>query len=78
MVDAVVRFTASRLDAWRRRWPGSTLTTGYAVFDGQTGDVVDLGGRLVRADVDGHEFDAFVDDWQGQQLRAVRGMRAGG
>lgn len=70
-----VKFTRAKIDAWARRWPCSSLTTGTAEFD-RHGDLVDLSGALARADVNGHEFDAFVDDNQGAELRAARGTRA--
>ncbi len=69
-----VRFTEARLSNWRRNWPCSTLATGTAYFDNH-GDLVDLSGRLSKCNVDGHEFDAFVDDHQPPALRAVRGNR---
>lgn len=75
MTDYILRITSSSLAVWRRRWPCSTLTTGCAVFDGRTGDLIDLGGRLSSADVDGHEFNAYVDDHQSRALAAVRGQR---
>ena len=69
-----VIFTARKLAAWRRSWPCSTLVVGTAYFD-HGGDLVDLSGKLATANVDGHEFDAFVDDHQPPALRAVRGAR---
>jgi hypothetical protein len=74
MASLSVRFTESRLYEWSRRWPCSTLVVGTAYFDRQ-GDLVDLSGKLSRADVDGHEFDAFVDDHQNPDLAKVRGKR---
>lgn len=72
----VIKITSDRLYRWQRNWPCSTLTTGYAVFDDRTGDLEDLGGKLARADVDGHELDAYIDEHQPAALRAVRGNRA--
>lgn len=72
----LVRITATRLDHWVTRWPCSTLTTGYVVLDTRTGDLVDIGGRLAATDVDGHELDAFIDDYQTDTMRAIRGTRA--
>jgi hypothetical protein len=73
-----VTFTARRLDAWRDRWPCSTLVTGTAYFD-HRGDLEDLSGKLARPNVweriDGHEFDAFVNDHQAPELAAIRGVR---
>jgi hypothetical protein len=69
-----VTLTARRLDAWRDRWPCSTLVTGTAYFD-HRGNLEDLSGKLARVDVDGHEFDAFVNDHQAPELAAIRGVR---
>ena len=69
-----VTFTARKLAEWRKAWPCSTLVVGSAYFDDR-GDLVDLSGKLAGADVDGREFDAFVDDHQPPALRAVRGAR---
>ena len=69
-----VTFTARKLAAWRQAWPCSTLVVGTAYFD-NGGDLVDLSGPLARAEVDGREFDAFVDDYQPAALRAIRGAR---
>lgn len=63
----VVRITERQLHDWRRQWPCSTLTTGYAVFDG--GDLVDLGGRLARVNPDAHELTAFCDDARARAAR---------
>ena len=69
-----VKFTSRKLDNWSKSWPCSSLVTGEAEFDSH-GDLVDLYGKLSKADVDGHEFDAFVDDHQSAELKAVRGNR---
>lgn len=69
-----VRFTQRRLDEWVRRWPCSSLVVGTAYFE-HTGDLADLSGPLASADVDGQEFDAFVNDHQSNELRKVRGER---
>ncbi len=61
----VVRLTEARLDAWRKRWPCSTLATGWVVFD-EGGDLVDMGGRIARRDVDAHELSAFCETWGGR------------
>ena len=73
---ATVRFTEKRISAWSRRWPCSTLEPGTAYFDDGTGDLFDITGKLSRANVDGWEFDAFVDAHQSDKLKAIRGMRA--
>ena len=60
-METTVCITSRKLDDWRKVWPCSSLTTGYAVF-ASNGDLVDLGGKLAHADVDGHELTAFCDD----------------
>jgi hypothetical protein len=72
----ILRITEAKLSPWRKRWPCSTLTTGYVVFDDQNGDLVGLGGALSKENfIDGHELDVFIDDHQSPELRAVRGVR---
>jgi hypothetical protein len=56
-----VRITERDLDRWRASWPCSTLTTGTVYFE-SNGDLVDLTGRIARADVDAHELTAFCND----------------
>jgi hypothetical protein len=70
-----VHITQATLAKWSAKWPCSTLDTGVAYFDEKTGDLVDLGGNLLLGNSDGHEFDAYVDDHQSEELRAVRGNR---
>jgi len=57
--QASVRITSRDLEAWRKRWPCSTLATGWAAFD--RGDLVDLGGKLAKVDPDAHELNAFLE-----------------
>lgn len=52
-----VRITERKLEDWRKVWPCSTLVTGW--FEMENGDLVDLGGKLATADVDGVELMAF-------------------
>jgi hypothetical protein len=56
-----VRITERDLATWRQSWPCSTLMTGWAQF-APNGDLVDLGGKLSRANVDSHELTAFCND----------------
>lgn len=66
-----IRITNQSLDQWRQSWRCSTLTTGWVEIDDRNGDLVDLGGKLARADVDGHELTAYCDDRLPANLRRL-------
>ena len=66
-----IRITNQSLDQWRQAWPCSTLTTGWVEIDDRNGDLVDLGGKLAKADVDGHELTAYCDDRLPAHLRRL-------